>query len=449
MKITKQSLQNHLNSFSWDYKEIFIENSKSFNFTCINGIFKTPAINILSGYNILSRSGKQEFFKTYNLDKEISNWISEFCSEFNLTKTSDTVLKWEEILELSPKDDLKVDINQLVENTNLLFKKYFENNEYIKSSEITVVSSHKNFVVANNKSNFALDELHYITYFIRVIREKDWRSEEIFEKIMWVDTENELTYSKLEKLFLQTIEFCEIILNWEQSPSWKMDVIIGNESWWTIIHEAVWHWLEADWLSSSIYKWKIWQKVASELVTIVDNPTLQNHRGFYNVDHEWVMAQNTVLIENWVLKSYLHNNKTAAKFWVVSTWHWRRQTYKHKTLVRMGNTYLMPWNDKKEDLIKKINYWIYVSRMWGGSVNPTSWEFVFKVQNWYLIENWELTKSISWSTLSGNWPEMLKEVYWVCDDLNIFDWWTCMKWQSMPVSDATATIWTKLKVSWV
>ena len=85
--------------------------------------------------------------------------------------------------------------------------------------------------------------------------------------------------------------------------------------------------------------------------------------------------------------------------------------------------------------------------MWGWQVNTTTWDFVFKVQSGFLIENWSLTKNVRWATLSWNWPKMLNEIYGICDDLDFFDWWTCGKWQSMPVSDGTPTIWTKLKVS--
>jgi len=228
-----------------------------------------------------------------------------------------------------------------------------------------------------------------------------------------------------------------------------MDVIIWNEAGGTIIHEAVWHWLEADLQNSSVYKNKLWQKVASELVNIVDNPTTVRERWFYSFDHEGYKSKNTILIENWVLKSYLHNTKTAKKFWVLSTGHGRKETYKHKSLVRMWNTYLLPWKDKKEDLISRVLHGIYVSRMWWGQVNTTTWDFVFKVQNWFLIENWKLTHNIKWATISWNWPEMLNEIYGICDDLDFFEGWTCWKWQSMPVSDGTPTILTKLKVSWV
>jgi TldD protein len=153
------------------------------------------------------------------------------------------------------------------------------------------------------------------------------------------------------------------------------------------------------------------------------------------------------LIEKGVLKSYMHTSKTARKFWVESTGHARRENYKYTTLVRMGTTYLAPGTDTREDLISRVKSWIFVSEMWGGQVDTTTGDFVFKVQSGYKIENGKLTSRIRWATLSGNWPEMLKNIYGVCNDLDFFDWWTCWKGQSMPVSDGTATVLTKLKVS--
>jgi TldD protein len=115
----------------------------------------------------------------------------------------------------------------------------------------------------------------------------------------------------------------------------------------------------------------------------------------------------------------------------------------------MWTTYLAPWKDKKEDLITKIKDGLYVSEMWWGQVNTVTWDFVFKVQSGYKIKDWKLAQRVRWATLSWNWPEMLNNVFGICDDLEFFDWGTCGKWQAMPVSDWTATLWTKLKVSWL
>lgn len=448
MKIFKNDVEKYLNSFEWEFREIFFEKSKSFRFVNLNWNFKTPTFSTLEWFSVLSRTWNEEYFKVFSWFQDISEKINSFKGEYSLSNSSNTTnLKWEEYLELTDLEELNFDLNNIIESTNDLYKEMVLTNKLITSSEISILLSRKAFIVWNTSWNFKNDVNFYNTYFIKLIWEKNWNREEIFEKITWTDILEKFEKENFKKYLENAIKTLEKQLNWEKSPSGKIDVIIWNEAGWTIIHEAVWHWLEADLQNSSVYKDRIWEKVASELVTIVDNPTTVWERWHYKNDHEWNIAQNTTLIENWILKSYLHNEKTSKKFWVSSTSHWRKETYKHKTLVRMWNTYMLPWKDKKEDLIKKIVHWVYISRMWGWQVNTATWDFVFKVQNGYLIENWVLTKNIIWATLSWNWPEMLNEIYWICDDLNFFDWGTCWKWQSMPVSDGVPTFWTKLKVS--
>lgn len=448
MHIKKQDLQNYLNIFSWDYREIFFEKSKSFRILCLNGQFKTPAYSTLEGMNILSRTKNQEYFKVFSDGENILQKINIFTKEFWLwTPDNNIVLDGEEALFLEPVEDILFDVKDIMVATKDVFESFIKPCPYIVSSEISVNISKKSFIVWNTKGKFSKDTQFYHTFFVKLVWEKAENREEIYEKITGTDIWEKINKESIEKLIENATALLEKQLDGTPSPSGKMDVIIGNESGGTIIHEAVWHGLEADLQNSSVYKWKIGQKVASEKVTIVDNPTHRYERGFYEVDHEGNTAQNTVLIENGILKSYLHNSKTAQKFQVESTWHGRRESYKYKTLVRMGNTYMLPGNDKKEELIKKISHGLYVSRMWWWQVNTVTGDFVFKVQNGFLIENGVITQNVTGATLSGNGPEMLQEIYGICDDLVFFDGGTCGKWQSMPVSDGVPTFWTTLKVS--
>lgn len=449
MKIFKEELEKYLNSYAWEYREIFFEKSKNISFTCVNWKFKVPRFSTLEWFSVLSRDWKKEYFKSYSWFENIDEKINSFKKDFSLIESTGKIsLKWEDYLELKNIEEISFDLENIIKSTNELFEIYIKTKDFIVSSEISLILSRKSFIVGNSSWNFSIGTNFYNTYFIKMIWEKDWVREEIYEKITWTDILKKFIWENFEKTLKLAINTLEKQLSWEKSPVWKIDVIIANSAGWTIIHEAVWHWLEADLQNSSVYAWKIWEKVASDLVTIVDNPTIVWERWHYKYDHEWNPARNAILIENWVLKTYMHNEKTSKKFWVENTSHWRKETYKHKTMVRMWNTYMMPWNDKKEDLIKNIKYWVYVSRIWWWQVNIITWDFVFKVQNWYLIEDWKFTKNIVWATLSWNWPEMLKEIYGVCDDLDFFDGWTCWKtWQSMPVSDGVPTIRTKLKVS--
>ncbi|MDD3120289.1 MAG: TldD/PmbA family protein, partial [Candidatus Gracilibacteria bacterium] len=237
------------------------------------------------------------------------------------------------------------------------------------------------------------------------------------------------------------------VLNGIPSPSGNMDVIIGNEAGGTIIHEAIGHGLEADMLNSSVYRDKLGQQVASNFVNIIDEPVRDNLRGSYAFDHEGRESKKTYLIKNGILVSYLHSNKTAALFETESTGHARREAYYCPTLVRMGNTYLDKGTSKKEEIISKIRNGIYVSQMGGGQVNTVTGDFVFKVSYGYLIKDGKLTDIIRGANISGNGPQMLQNIKAICDDLEHFDGGTCGKGQSMPVSDATPTIWVKLKVT--
>jgi len=450
MKISKTPLQNALNSFSGVYREIFLESSKTFVCTCVNGVFRTPTFSSLSGGNILARAGKKEYFSVFSYGEDIEKKAQEFRNNFSLWEAGKSIeLSGEEKLEIPDIEDIHFDTAFLIETTGKLFEEYITNIPEIVASEIGISLSQSNWIVGNSNGKFATDSLLYVTYFIKIIGEKDGKREEVFEKITGTDILDTLTRERLQKLFIDTIHTLQTQLDAEPSPSGKIDVVIANTSGGTIIHEAVGHGLEADLQNSSVYKGKIGQKVADARVTIVDNPTTPHERGFYRYDHEGNPAQNTILIENGVLKSYLHSEKTAQKFATSSTGHARRQNYHHKTLVRMGNTYMLPGTDKKEDLIEKISFGLYVTRMWGGQVNTTTGDFVFKVQNGTLIENGKLTTPVIWATLSGNGPNMIQEIYGVCDDLEFFDGGTCGKWQTMPVSDGVPTFWTKLKVSWI
>ncbi|MBW7954554.1 TldD/PmbA family protein [Candidatus Gracilibacteria bacterium] len=448
MQLTKQDTQKYLNSFSGEYKELFFEKSKNFGFSFINGIGKTPILSTLEGFSILSRSGNKEYFKVYNDFLDIEDKINNFKNEFLLNNTSENAkLNGDDILKLENIEDIKFDVKDILENIKKVYEIILKNEKIIVSSDMSLSLSCKQFIVGNNSGNFAKDSNYYNTFFIKLIGEKNGNKEEVFEKITGDNILDKLNFENISSCVKKRVKTLKDVLDGEASPNGEMDVIIGNEAGGTIIHEAIGHGLEADLQNSSVYNGKIGQKVAQDFVSVVDNPKTVGERGYYKYDHEGNTAKEVYLIENGILKNYLHTTKTSKKFETLENGHARRENYKYKTLVRMGNTYLLPGKDKKEDLIKKVKNGIYVSRMGGGQVNTTTGDFVFKVQSGYLIENGRLTNVIRGATLSGNGPKMLNEIYGICDDLEFFDGGTCGKGQAMPVSDGTPTVWTKLKVS--
>ncbi len=325
--------------------------------------------------------------------------------------------------------------------------KIAERFDFLTSYEVVSNFSYRSYAVATSKGAFGGDLQKYHSFYVILAGKRGDAHEEVMEKITGTDILEKLDRVSLLELFENAVSDLDRALSGEPAPSGEMDVVIGNESGGTIIHEAVGHGLEADLQNSSVYRGKLGQKVASEEVTVVDDPTIPGLRGFYALDHEGNPAKRTVLIDKGVLVSYMHQNRTAELFGTESTGHARRESYACETLVRMGSTYLAAGKHKKEDVIASVKDGLYVSRMGGGQVNTVTGDFVFKVSSGFRIRDGKICESVRGANISGNGPKMLSEIRMVADDLHFFDGGTCGKGQQMPVSDATPTVLVRLKVT--
>lgn len=226
------------------------------------------------------------------------------------------------------------------------------------------------------------------------------------------------------------------------APAGMMPVILSSEAGGTMIHEAVGHGLEADLAGEglSVYSDKIGEKVASELVTVVDDATLPGKRGSFTFDDEGTPAQRTVLIENGILKTYMSDRMTSQKLGIADTGNARRQSYEELPIVRMTNTLILPGKDDPEEILKGTPSGLFVKRMGGGQVNTVNGDFVFEVQEGYLIENGSIGEAVRGATLVGNGPRVLTMIDRVGTDLG-FSIGTCGKEsQDAPVSSGQPTI---------
>lgn len=232
------------------------------------------------------------------------------------------------------------------------------------------------------------------------------------------------------------------MLDAKPAPAGKMPVVLAGEAGGTMIHEACGHGLEADLVQKnlSVYAGKKGQQVAAECVTVVDDATMPDRYGSYSFDDEGVPSRKVVLIENGILKDFLYDRLTAKRDGVASNGHGRRESYQHKPIPRMGNTYIAPGKDDPKEIIRSAGNGLLVKKMGGGQVNTTTGDFVFDVAEGYLIKNGAIGSMVRGATLTGNGPEVLKIIDAVGSDLG-FTIGTCGKdGQGVPVSDAQPTI---------
>jgi len=229
-----------------------------------------------------------------------------------------------------------------------------------------------------------------------------------------------------------------------EAPAGEMEVVLGPGWPGVLLHEAVGHGLEADFnrKKTSAFAGLVGQKVASSKVTVVDNGTIANRRGSLNMDDEGVPTQETVLIENGILKTFLSDKMNARLMGGVSTGSGRRESYHHVPMPRMTNTYMLNGDDLPEDIIKSVKRGLYAVNFGGGQVDITNGKFVFSASEAYLIEDGKVTRPVKGSTLIGNGPEALKYVSMVGNDLALDEGiGTCGKaGQSVPVGVGMPTI---------
>jgi TldD protein len=226
------------------------------------------------------------------------------------------------------------------------------------------------------------------------------------------------------------------------APAGTFKVVLSSSAGGTMIHEACGHGLEADFIEKgmSVYAGKIGEKVASELITVVDDGTLPNRRGSASIDDEGTGTSRTVLIDNGVLRGFLHSRRTARRMRMGLTGNGRRESYRHLPLPRMRNTMILPGGDDPAGIVSGVEDGILVCRMGGGEVDVATGNFVFNCSEAYRIRNGEIAEPLRDATLIGNGPEILKTVDAVASDLG-FGVGTCGKeGQGVPVSDAQPTL---------
>jgi TldD protein len=233
-------------------------------------------------------------------------------------------------------------------------------------------------------------------------------------------------------------------LNAVPAPAGEMEVVLGPGWPGILLHEAVGHGLEADFnrKKTSAFAGLIGQQVASSKVTVVDNGTIAGRRGSLNVDDEGSATQETVLIENGILRGYLTDKLSARLMNSANTGSGRRESYQHIPMPRMTNTYMLAGDDSPEDILRSVKRGLYAVNFGGGQVDITNGKFVFSASEAYLIEDGKITAPVRDATLIGNGPEALKHVSMVGHDLKLDEGiGTCGKdGQSVPVGVGMPTI---------
>ena len=205
------------------------------------------------------------------------------------------------------------------------------------------------------------------------------------------------------------------------APAGEMTVVLGPGWPGILLHEAIGHGLEGDFnrKKSSVFSGLVGERIAAPGVTIVDDGTIESRRGSLSIDDEGTPTENTVLIEDGILKGFMYDRMNARLMGVKSTGNGRRQSFAHSPMPRMTNTYMLAGDRDPGEILAGVDKGVYAVNFGGGQVDITSGKFVFSCTEAYMIEKGRLGAPIKGATLIGAGAEVLKKVTAVGNDLQL------------------------------
>jgi TldD protein len=200
-----------------------------------------------------------------------------------------------------------------------------------------------------------------------------------------------------------------------------MDVLLGPGWPGVLLHEAMGHGLEGDFIrkGTSAFSGKLGERVASKGVTIVDDGTLPGRRGSLSIDDEGTATSRTTLIEDGILTGFMQDRMNARLLGVEATGNGRRESFAHSPMPRMTNTFMLAGKSEPQQMLNELKNGIYAPNFGGGQVDITSGKFVFQCTEAYKVRNGKIEEPLKGVTLIGDGPTVLTQIKHIGNDLKL------------------------------
>jgi TldD protein len=205
-----------------------------------------------------------------------------------------------------------------------------------------------------------------------------------------------------EKMIHNAKVLKNIILKGRSVKPGTMDLICGPEVTGIAAHESCGHPMEADRIlgremsqagRSFVFQggpfW-IGTRIGNDVVTIVDDPTLEHSYGHYAFDDEGVKARRRFLYKNGLINEFLHNRESAAKLGTKSNGSSRSINYNREAIVRMANTFVLPGDLTEEELTEDVEQGIYMKSFTEWNIDDKRFNQRYVGKEAYMIRNGEL-----------------------------------------------------------
>lgn len=410
-----------------EYADLFFEDTKINNISYLDKKVDDMSLGNNYGVGLRVIVDKKTIY-LYSNDTTNDSLINLARSVSSIVKNKKHIVK--DFIKSKEKDNHPVHINPFdvnfddkIETLAYLDKTARKVSDKIKQVSARYMEKERNILVCTSNGILKEDSQTYIRLVMMSMASDGTNTQTSSRTKGALDGFQVIRDINLENMAIETANSAIKMLDSEYPKSGKYPVVIDNAFGGVIFHEACGHALEATSVAdnASVFCNKLGEKIASDVVTAIDDGTIKNAWGSYNIDDEGNDAQRTILIENGILKSYLVDELGSIKMNQKVTGSARRESYKYAPTSRMRNTFIDRGNSTFEELISGIEYGLYAKKMGGGSVDPATTDYNFAVSEGYLIENGKITKPVRGATLIGRGDETLMNIEAVSSNLELAD----------------------------
>ena len=410
-----------------DYAEIFAEHTLNHSINMISDKVDSVNDSVVAGAGIRVFKGLRSVSAS-TVDTTEAGLIK--CAQ----RAADALGEGSAAISIELRERLFGDIHPIkivpasvsnAEKVKILKDGYFaarNHSDLIKQVSGTLLDIDHNILIANSDGIYAQDRQIRTRIRITAVAEKNGETQSGFcgpgRRMGMEMFEHEVDAVKVG---IKAAEQAEIMAGAGYCPAGVMPVAIGNGFGGVIFHEACGHSLEASSVAygTSQFCGKLGQQIANPKVTAIDDGTIPNAWGSINIDDEGTPAQRKVLIEKGILKMYMVDKFNGRRMGMESTGSARREDYSYTTTSRMTNTFIAEGPDDNDDIISSMEYGLYAKEMGGGSVNPTTGEFNFGVNEAYIVRNGKICEPVRGASLVGKGSDVIMKIDMVGKNLDL------------------------------
>ncbi|HDZ41834.1 MAG TPA: TldD/PmbA family protein [Bacteroidetes bacterium] len=162
------------------------------------------------------------------------------------------------------------------------------------------------------------------------------------------------------------------------------------------------------------------EKVASELLTIIDDGTKEKGMASAPFDGEGVPTQKNTLIENGLVKSFIYNTSAARRAGTVSTGNASRRGFTSLPGIGTHNVYLLPGKHTRNEIIASTERGLLLKGLTGYGINSVNGNFSGGASGFW-IEDGKISHPVKGLTIAGKASDILNDIDMMGTDIDMND----------------------------